>query len=148
MTHTTPSFNEKQAQDAARFGYMLALGLVGFVLLGTAWLTYAAITNTEQHPAEVPVSVYEAESFYVVSCSSCHGLQGQGGGLLNAPPLNETGKAWQYTDAEIIDFIRNGKGSMPAMRTEVRTTQLQAVVDYIKLWWTEEQLSQQPTDEQ
>lgn len=51
----------------------------------------------------------EGEEIAMKSCIICHGgeLQGQG----NAPAINDVGS--RLTEEEILDIIKNGKGTMP-----------------------------------
>ncbi|MGE8000121.1 cytochrome c551 [Lysinibacillus sp. NPDC093190] len=51
----------------------------------------------------------DGETIAMKSCISCHGgeLQGQN----NAPQINNAGS--RFSEAEILDIIKNGKGTMP-----------------------------------
>ncbi len=52
----------------------------------------------------------DGETIAMKSCITCHGgeLQGQG----NAPKISDVGS--RMTEAEILNVIENGKGTMPA----------------------------------
>ncbi|MEQ6357532.1 cytochrome c551 [Lysinibacillus sp. M3] len=51
----------------------------------------------------------DGETIAMKSCITCHGgeLQGQG----NAPKISDAGS--RFSEAELLDIIENGKGSMP-----------------------------------
>jgi mono/diheme cytochrome c family protein len=51
---------------------------------------------------------YRGETVYITSCSSCHGMGGEGGGI--GPPLKDA----SITIAEAKAQIDNGGGAMPA----------------------------------
>ncbi len=78
---------------------------------------------------------------YVVNCQMCHGdQQGQGG--IGAPPHNQGGHTWHHPDAQLKDWVMNGKlglGQMPGFKEKLTESEIDQVLTYIKTWWTEEQ---------
>ena len=81
------------------------------------------------------------ESLYVANCQSCHGDRTGAGGVPGAPPHNETGHTSHHPDAQLSDWVLDGKfpGQMPAFGDRLSREQVEAVLAYIKTWWTEEQ---------
>lgn len=137
---------EEQSNAAWWFTFKLTMSLLTLsliVVVGVVWARQNPSTEAERHAFRMA----QAEAFYATSCGSCHGMQGQGRRLLDAPPLDSTGQAWQYSDAEIIELMKNGGEKMPGLQVEPSDQELEAVVLYIKQWWTPEQLANQPVDQ-
>ena len=93
---------------------------------------------------------------YATNCASCHGARGEGGnpaaplqrdtnGLYPAPPHDNTGHTWHHPDALIKDIITNGssypdfQSPMPAWGDKLTEAEIDAVIAYIRTWWTDEQ---------
>lgn len=134
----------QRVKEASRFGFMLIGFVIAFILLGSGAILLQAMYNPNYGPSHVGWTMPEARAFYLGSCASCHGANGEGGPLLNGPALNSEGQAWRHSDAQIIDFMRKGNGPMPGLAVKLGDAEAQSVVDFIKLWWTEEQKAQQP----
>ena len=85
------------------------------------------------------------ESLFAANCQSCHGDRSGAGGVAAAPPHDETGHTWHHPDAQLIDWVLNGKfpGQMPAFGDRLSREQVEAILAYIKTWWTEEQRATQ-----
>ncbi len=86
------------------------------------------------------------EQLYAANCQVCHGDREGTGGTGGAPPHNETGHTWHHPDAQLNDWILNGKlgfGEMPAFKDVMSEGQVEAVLTYIKTWWTPEQRESQ-----
>jgi mono/diheme cytochrome c family protein len=133
------NFEEKQSKDVTRFAILLMLIVVSSSSLVIISVFAGASRRSSSESAQATLSMAEAESFYITSCSPCHGLNGEGGQQLEGPSLDETGFAWQYSDEELIKVMRKGIKTMPGLRANVRDEELDAVADYIKQWWTPEQ---------
>jgi mono/diheme cytochrome c family protein len=98
---------------------------------------------------------------YDANCASCHGPNGEGenpsaplepgsDGLFPAPPHDETGHTWHHSDALIEQIIREGRidegfKPMPAFGDQLTDEEIDAVMAYIKTWWTSEQIEIQAT---
>ena len=85
------------------------------------------------------------KSLYARNCQACHGDQSGTGGTGQAPPHNEAGHSWHHPDAQLIDWVLNGKfpGQMPAFSDRLSREQVEAILAYIQTWWTEDQRSTQ-----
>jgi mono/diheme cytochrome c family protein len=79
---------------------------------------------------------------YAAHCQVCHGdREGRGTGP-GAPPHNEAGHTWHHADAQLKDWIINGKlgfGQMPAFGGKLTEPEVDAILRHIKTWWTPEQ---------
>lgn len=75
-------------------------------------LSYVGVNQREaiQNPdaAAEAIEAASPEDIYKNSCSACHGAELSGG---SAPDLVEIGS--KLSEAEIVDIINNGIGSMP-----------------------------------
>ncbi len=79
------------------------------------------------------------ESRYQAACAACHGVEGQGHVLLNAPALNGSEHSWHHPDEQIIGLIRNGGTNMPPVGAAWDQEEIDAVLTYFKQWWSPQQ---------
>ena len=105
--------------------------------------TRASQVEIQEPPAETADS---GAKLYTASCLSCHGDRKGEGGTGLAPSHNETGHTWHHPDAQLKERIFNGTigfGQMPAFKDKLTEEEVNAVLTYIKTWWTEEQRADQ-----
>ena len=95
------------------------------------------------------------ETVYAANCASCHGAELEGepdwktsnaDGTMKAPPHDESGHTWHHPDAYIRDRIVNGtngldaavqaKSNMPAYGDTLSDVEIDAVIAYIKSYWS------------
>lgn len=75
---------------------------------------------------------------YNMYCTSCHGATGKGDGpagkALNPKPADFSKGNFKYAknDAQMIAFIKKGKGPMPAWGSVLKDPQLADVVAFIR----------------
>jgi mono/diheme cytochrome c family protein len=79
------------------------------------------------------------ESRYQAACAACHGVEGEGHVLLNAPALNGSEHSWHHPDEQIIGLIRNGGTNMPPVGAVWNQEEIDAVLAYFKQWWSPQQ---------
>lgn len=95
------------------------------------------------------------ERVYADNCATCHGANGEGenpsaplepgsDGLYPAPPHDSTGHTWHHADELLLDTIRKGRAypgfkEMPGFDDTLTEEEMEAVLAYIKTFWTEEQ---------
>ena len=86
------------------------------------------------------------EALYAANCQICHGDQ-EGTGATGSVPLhNENGHTWHHPDVQLEEWIMNGKSGfsqMPAFRDKLDESEVDAILGYIKTWWTEDQQASQ-----
>ena len=128
----------------------MARNLAVFVPLMVVGLGFAACSNatapTSIPQVEEPISAADINStgttLYVAQCQSCHGNR-EGIGTTGAAPVhNETGHTWHHPDTQLRDWIKNGKqglNRMPAFQDKFSASELDAILAYIKTWWTDTQ---------
>ncbi|MBI4328624.1 MAG: cytochrome c [Chloroflexi bacterium] len=124
-----------------------------WVFLGAALLLSACGTNG-QTQLGTPVSkavLQRGEALYNAQCLSCHG-GATGGGLKDIPPPhNANGHTWHHPDQQITDIVLNGfsfsldEPKMPAFKDKLTEEEVEAILAYIKTWWTPEQRQWQAT---
>ncbi len=98
-----------------------------------------AVSEQAQIPAR-------GEQLYAANCQVCHGDREGTGGTGGAPSHNETGHTWHHPDAQLKDWILNGKlgfSQMPAFKDVMSEGQVEAALTYIKTWWTPDQRESQ-----
>lgn len=99
-----------------------------------------------------PDVVARGEEVYAASCVQCHG--GANGGEISdiPPPHNAEGHTWHHGDCQLEDIVRDGlpprpgasgQEVMPAFRDELTEAEIDAVLTYVKTWWTSEQRQDQ-----
>ncbi len=143
----------KKDQPKSFTGRHLRYGIAAIVLVGVVanlfvWFgprrdsTAQAELKLPSYPVE---QVVRGRDYYQANCSTCHGADGSGYAQdgVPAPALNGSMHAWHHPDAQIVGFIRNGVGQMPAVGAAWSDEQIDAVLSYIKQWWEPEQLAYQ-----
>lgn len=82
---------------------------------------------------------------YATHCQACHGGRTGEGTTGGAPPHNEAGHTFHHPDAKLKDWILNGKfpGTMPAFKDKLTEEEVDAILAYIRTWWTPDQRESQ-----
>ncbi len=128
------------------------LRIVVFVLVSVTVLVAPAALQSAQNSD----TLARGAQVYAANCASCHGARGEGGnpaaplerdtnGLRPAPPHDSTGHTWHHPDALLKEIITNGssypdfQSPMPAWGDKLSEAEIDAVIAYIKTWWTDEQ---------
>lgn len=112
-----------------KFAIMVVVGL---------WLMGCSSTTPQ---------VEEGKVLYNQYCASCHGVNGEGQanwqypndvGVLPAPPHDDSGHTWHHPDTQLLAVIANGRNTMPAFQGTLTPAQQEAVLAYIKTFWSPE----------
>jgi len=95
-----------------------------------------------------PEVVARGEQLYAASCVQCHGGP-TGGQISDIPPRhNAQGHTWHHADCLLTDIVldglpprpgASGDQIMPAFRGELTEIEVDAILTYLKTWWTDEQ---------
>jgi mono/diheme cytochrome c family protein len=143
---------------------MKAAILAGLFLMFLA--ACSSQSETERFIESNPETYRLGQQVYSQNCASCHGASGEGqfpdeprardsSGRYGAPPHNENGHTWHHADDLLYQIVREGGmgnpedfNLMPAFGERLSNEDIEAVVFYIKSFWTEEQRQwqQQVTD--
>lgn len=73
-------------------------------------------------------------SIYKVNCAPCHGAAGDANTAAGKKYKVAAFKAMELkkNDAELLEFVRNGKGEMPAWKDVLEDDELHRVLDYVR----------------
>ena len=130
---------EIESSSRARLWNLIALGTA---LLIAALLIIVPRLETNRVQSTVSLETLErGESLYIANCATCHGTEGQGWaqeGVL-APAVNGSEHAWHHPDEQLVDLLRNGGVVMPAVGADWSEEEIEAVLSYVKRWWTPRQ---------
>lgn len=95
-----------------------------------------------------PDVVARGQEFYEASCAGCHGGPA-GGKISDIPPRhNAQGHTWHHGDCLLAEIIREGPAprpgatdfpTMPAFGDELSEEDIDAILAFLRTWWTEEQ---------
>ncbi|GAB4334512.1 MAG: cytochrome c [Phototrophicales bacterium] len=102
----------------------------------------------------------DGESNYYIYCAHCHGYEGEGQlestientlslGLKTVPAHDSTGHTWMHPDALLVQVIRDGIDNplnhfpMPGFGEVLSDEEIMQIINFMKHWWTEEQLAYQ-----
>ncbi len=93
----------------------------------------------------------EGKTLYDRFCAACHGIDGEGEhpdpyAVGTAPPHDNTGHTWHHADQQNFATVWHGtnvNAIMPGYHDRMIPDEIIAVLAYIKLWWTEDQLASQ-----
>ncbi len=94
-----------------------------------------------EEPGAFIEPVGRGAGLYIANCQMCHGDQ-QGKGGVGAPPHNQRGHTWHHPDAQLKDWVINGKlgfAQMPGFKETLTESEIDEILTYIKTWWVEEQ---------
>lgn len=124
--------------------------ILGLAVLFAGVLAIATRAPAQDEQADVTSAVDSevlalGETIYAANCAACHGAEGEGyASIQNAPALNGSEHSWHHRDEQIISLIRQGGMVMPAVGAEWSDEEIEAVLSYVKAWWTPQQRDFQP----
>jgi len=106
-----------------------------------------SLTVPFEKKSDLSKALARGAKVYATSCRPCHGGRHGKGSIGRAHPHNEMGHTWHHPDAQLKEWIINGKpgpGSsiMPGF-TYLREHDVEAILALIKTWWTDEQRESQ-----
>jgi mono/diheme cytochrome c family protein len=113
--------------------------ILGGVLFLVALVVFAAVFSRDRTPAANDALV-RGQQVYEGTCSGCHGRDGQGLEVPNAPPLNGSGDVWTMPPELLRMVVQSGTHEgMPAFGQRLSEAEVDAVLAYIQSWWSPEQ---------
>ena len=83
--------------------------------------TTVASTTTAPSPS--------GSAIYAADCAACHGADLQG---VVGPALGSTGQTDDYSDAELLSVIRDGRNGMPSFAGQLSEIEIRAVIAFIR----------------
>lgn len=95
------------------------------------------LSGTPNPVADTVTSVAAGRAIYQANCAACHGVSGQGGGLLAGTtavtPPSLTAHLSGHSDGDLFYWISNGlPGGMPAWSSTISETDRWNVVNYLR----------------
>jgi len=125
-------------------GWMWVVGIGVFLLFGGLIAAAAGENNTSGINPNSPELVAQGQVIYAETCAACHGPEGEGD---VGPPLNGSAHAWHHMDNQLRSFVRDGipGTQMVGHKDHLTDQEIDAVLSFIKTWWTPEQQRMQLT---
>ncbi len=105
----------------------------------------AAESDEPEPPVDRAELVTDGAALYAANCQQCHGDRAGKGGT-GAPRHDGAGHTWHHPDAQLKDWVLNGKfgfAQMPALGDKLTESHVGAILALIKTWWTDEQRATQ-----
>lgn len=115
------------------------------ILLACAgWLAASALQFglAAAEPSSSREVLQRGARLYGIYCQACHGDREGRGTMAGARPHNKDGHTWHHPDVQLKDWILNGKPGpalMPAFGGKLTEEDAEAILAFIKTWWTPEQ---------
>lgn len=134
--------------------------LVGFVAVGCSPnVTLPSHASTTAQPTQAIIDdpfLASGQVVYAKYCAHCHGANGEGQspdsaqrtadlGYKLVPAHDASGHTWQHPDDLLRQVIREGVQNplnlywMAPYEEVLSAEEIEAVIAYMKLWWTDEQ---------
>lgn len=115
-------------------------------------------TDSPQHAARIASdpNLQAGQAAYNLRCAHCHGYAGEGQlastventlnlGMSTVPPHDATGHSWRHPNQLLRQVILQGIQNpldhfpMPPFEGVMTEAEIDQVLDYLRLWWTDEQ---------
>lgn len=114
---------------------------------GTKEAAQSSLTVPVEEKSDLTEVLVKGSKVYATSCRPCHGDRQGKGSIGRAHPHNEMGHTWHHPDAQLREWISHGKPGpgfsvMPGFNY-LRKDDLDAVLQFIKTWWTDKQRESQ-----
>ena len=103
------------------FTWVCALALVAFAAFAPSRVMLTASAASD------------GSSIYSQKCSSCHKADGKGGGPF--PALAGNAAVTAKDPAAMIAIVKNGKGIMPAYKSQLSNADIAAVMTFVRTSW-------------
>ena len=122
----------------------------------------SAGTESPQRATQIAASaeLLTGQGQYNLRCAHCHGYDGEGQlantiantqslGMNLVPAHDSSGHTWQHPDQLLVRVIKEGISNpldqfvMEPYASVMTDDQINAVLAYIKLWWTDDQRAHQ-----
>jgi len=132
---------KRKREQAARRGALL------LVLLGTFTMVTSLVMNLRSKNSGKTVAneamIAKGAQLYAENCITCHGENGGGHVIPEAPALDGSEHAWHHADGQLQRIILDGGQVMPPFRDRLSGEDAAAIIRFIQTWWLDGQLSSQ-----
>lgn len=102
---------------------------IGILVPAVALLIAAQTVGSVSVASAAP----DGKAIYEQKCGSCHHADGKGGGPF--PALAGSKNVDAKDPTVVIATVKNGKGMMPAWKSQLSNAEIAAVVTYIRSAW-------------
>lgn len=131
--------------------------MLAVVLMGCIGRARSSAGEEPPHIASSDGLITRGVDLYAANCQRCHGDREGVGKIPNAPVHGPGGHTWAHSDQSLINIMRYGnqKGAldefrrqmgipedaprMPAWKDILSEDDMQAILAFLKTWWTPEQ---------
>ena len=144
---TSKSMSRRPQRSLLRLPAWGWIALIGVLIVSLPIMLLLLQNNTASGYIEPAVSsdaFAQGKAIFDETCASCHGEAGQG---VIGSPLNGSAHAWHHVDDQLRLMIRDGipGTQMVGHGDHLTAEEIDAVIGYIKTWWTPEQQAMQRT---
>lgn len=142
-TYGKTSARRKKLSTTPGWVWLMVAG--GVLILAGAVLAMRPADGGQATAVLAPPEVLaQGEAIFTETCAACHGAEGEGN---VGPALNGSMHAWHHVDSQLRSVIRDGiEGTaMVGHKDHLSDEEIDAVISYIKVWWTPEQRRMQLT---
>ena len=125
------------------------VAVVGLGLAACSGVPSPTDTPRAEEPAASTVIDETGAELYATNCQLCHGDSAGMGTTVGASPHSEKGHTWHHPDAQLKNWIMNGKlgfgqmPQMPAFQNKLTEPEADVILTFIKTWWTPDQRDDQ-----
>ncbi len=126
-------------------GWVWLIIVGGILVLAGVGLSVGRPNNMQAAVELAPPEVLaQGEAIFNETCAACHGAEGEGD---VGPALNGSMHSWHHVDAQLRSVILDGRPGTPMVghRGHLTEEEVDAVLSYLKAWWTPEQRAMQRT---
>lgn len=140
-----PTFRQEGAASVRVAGRQQGLAVPASSLAWVAALLLAGCAGEAPSSTPETSAVDRGSVLYVATCQRCHGDREGRDAVPGAPPHGPAGHTWHHPDAQLIEWVLEGRsgGAMPAFKGELSREDVEAILAYIKTWWTDDQRASQ-----
>ena len=164
MARLEGNYNSVSPFPVGTLKLLIPLFAAGFILLAgcqtSSELPVIALRPTDAPERAATIAadpnLQAGQAVYNLRCAHCHGYAGEGQlvstvpnteqlGLHTVPPHDATGHTWQHPSQLIARAIVNGIQNplqhypMPPFEGVVTEAEIEQLIAYMSLWWTDEQ---------
>lgn len=144
---TSKHMSRPRQRSLARFPAWAWMSIIGAMIvlvpIGLMMLQNNAASGSIE-PASSPAAIAQGKAIFDQTCAACHGPAGEG---LVGSPLNGSAHAWHHVDDQLRLMVRDGIAGteMAGHGDHLSVEEIDAVISYIKTWWTPDQQAMQRT---
>lgn len=139
----TKSRHKKFSPTRIPFGVWIIIVGVTSVLAAVVMVSQNGASAAYIEPANDETYAL-GQKVFADTCATCHGPSGEGD---IGPPMNGSGHTWHHLDDYLRTTVRDGipGTQMQGHEDHLTPEEIDAVIAFVKTWWTPEQQVMQRT---